>query len=287
MFASLNPGQIGLRDFSLTEGLGLAERHGFGGYDPSLAQLHEEVSRHGAAEVRGWFVRHGLQVGAWVLPFEPWSVTEVAWHDWLAKLPAMAASAAAVGARRAAIWTHPGSNERDYAANFAHYVARFQPVARVLAAHGIRLGLEAVGPETKRNEYRHAFIRTPAEAWKLAQAVGSGCGVVLDSYHWYCAGGTVAELAALPRGCLVQVHVCDARAGRSLAQQMDLERRLPGESGLVDLDGFMRVVAAHGFDGPVTAEPFDDTVNALGPEGAAARTAKSTRSTVARAVSIP
>ncbi|HVZ48690.1 MAG TPA: sugar phosphate isomerase/epimerase family protein [Gemmatimonadaceae bacterium] len=284
MFASFNPGQIGLSALALREGLALAERHGFGGFDPSLVQLHDEVTRHGAAAVRGWFVGHGLQMGAWTLPFMPWHVPEAEWQDWLARLPALAASAAAVGALRAAIWTFPGSNDFAYEENFRHYVRRFQPVARVLGAHGIRLGLEAVGPETAQRQYRHPFLRKPAEAWRLAQAIAPNCGVVLDSYHWHCAGGTRAELAALPAASIVQAHVCDGRAGRTLAQQMDLERRLPGESGVVDLDGFMSALAAHRFDGPVTAEPFDDDVNALGVEGATARTARATRAAVARAV---
>ena len=51
MFSSLNPGHVGI-SASLREGLALAERHGFGGYDAQLAPLHEEVTAHGATAVR-------------------------------------------------------------------------------------------------------------------------------------------------------------------------------------------------------------------------------------------
>lgn len=286
MFASINPGQIGIRSLTLREGLALAERHGFGGYDPALAQLHAEVTRHGAAAVRGWLVEHGLQIGAWDIPFMPYAVSEAEWRDWLKKLPAMVASAAAVGGGRAAMWTFPGSNELKRDENFAHYVARFQPIARLLADHGVRLALEAVGPETALRQYRHPFLRTPAAVLQLAQAIGPNCGLVLDSYHWHCAGGTKQELLALPRGSVVHAHVGDAPAGLALSQLMDLERKLPGDTGVVDLDGFMQALAAHAYDGPVTAEPFDKSVDALGTEGAAARTARATRSAVARAILI-
>lgn len=285
MFASFSPGQIGLRNLPLPDGLALAERHGFGGFDPSLEQLHEEVGRHGAATVRGWFVAHGLQIGAWNLPFMPYAVGEAEWRAWLGKLPPMIASAAAVGGTRAAMWTQPGSNERAREANFEHYVARFKPIADLLARQGGRLALEAVGPETALRSFKHPFLRKSGEVLELARAIGPNVGLVLDSYHWHCAGGTRAELQALPRGSVVYVHVGDARAGRTLAEQLDLERRLPGETGLVDLDGFMQALAAHGYDGPVTAEPFDDTLNALGAEPATARTARATRAAVARAIS--
>jgi sugar phosphate isomerase/epimerase len=45
----------------------------------------------------------------------------------------------------------------------------------------------------------------------------------------------------------------------------------------------MQALAAAGYDGPVTAEPFDAELNALPAEEAAARTARATRSAVARA----
>jgi len=53
---------------------------------------------------------------------------------------------------------------------------------------------------------------------------------------------------------------------------------------VIDLDGFMQALADAGYDGPVTAEPFDAELNALPAEEAAARTARATRAAVARAI---
>jgi len=283
MFASLNPGHVGIK-VGLREGLDLAERHGFGGFDAQLSQLHEEVTRHGAAAVRDRFVAHGLRLGAWNLPFMPYRVTEEEWRDGLGKLPAQLASARAVGATRAGMWILPGSDERAFDENFAFHVTRFQPIARLLADHGMRLGLEFIGPETSARRFKHPFIRSLAGILELGRAVGPNCGVLVDAWHWHAAGGTRDHLRALTRDRLVHVHVDDAPAGVARADLIDNQRKLPGATGVIDLDGFMQALADADYDGPVTAEPFDAEVSALPAEQSAALTAKKTRAAVARAV---
>jgi sugar phosphate isomerase/epimerase len=283
MFASFNPGHVGL-NVSLDEGLALAERHGFGGYDASLAALHAAVVEQGAAVVREVFVARGLRVGAWNLPFVPCAASEDEWQAWLRKLPPLLASASAVGARRACMWVLPGDNEREYADNYEHHVDRFRPVAHLLAEQGIRLGLEFVGPETARRAFAHPFIHTPAGMLGLGHAIGPNCGLLLDSWHWHCVDGTRADLARLTREQIVHVHVNDAPLGVPREELLDLSRKLPGTTGVIDLDGFMLALAEVGYDGPVTAEPFDRSIDALPLEQSAALTAKATRNAVARAV---
>jgi len=283
MFASFNPGHVGIT-VSLREGLALAERHGFGGYDAQLTALHGEVASLGAAAVRDQFIQHGLHPGAWNLPFMLYHVTEAEWRDWLGKLPPLLASARALGALRAGMWILPGSDERAFDDNFAFHVARFQPVARLLADHGIRLGLEFIGPETVLRKFKHPFIRSLAATLQLAHAIGPNCGLLLDAWHWHSAGGTREDLRGLTRDLLVHVHVDDAPAGVPRVELVDNRRKLPCTTGVIDIDGFMQALADAGYDGPVTAEPFDPEVSALPAEEATARTAKATRAAVARAV---
>ena len=283
MFASLNPGHVGI-SASLREGLALAERHGFGGYDAQLAPLHDEVTAHGAPAVRDLFLQHGLRIGAWNLPFMPYEVTEAEWRDWLAKLPPLLASARALGAERAGMWILSGSDERPYDENFAFHVARFKPVAQLLADHGIRLGLEFIGPETFLRKFKHPFVRSVASIRELARAIGPNCGLLIDAWHWHCAGGTRDDLRGLTRELLVHVHVDDAPAGVPRAELSDDRRKLPCTTGVIDIDGFMQALADADYDGPVTAEPFDPELSALPAEEAAARTAKATRAAVARGV---
>jgi sugar phosphate isomerase/epimerase len=44
---------------------------------------------------------------------------------------------------------------------------------------------------------------------------------------------------------------------------IDTARHLPLETGVLDLPGFMRTLAAMGYDGPVVTEPFSAPLNAL------------------------
>lgn len=283
MFASLNPGHVGI-NVPLEAGLALAERHGFGGYDASLEVLHSAVTQQGAMAVRDCFLARGLRVGAWNLPFMPYAVSQAEWREGLAKLPALFASAADVGARRACMWVLPGSNDRAYEANFDHHVARFRPIAGLLADHGIQLALEFVGPEASLRAFTHPFVRTIPATLELARAIGPNCGLLLDSWHWHCIGGTRADLAALTREQIVHVHVNDAPVGVPVADLQDMSRKLPCTTGVLDLEGFMQALATAGYDGPVTAEPFDATINAISAESAAAITAKTTRTAVALGV---
>ena len=57
---------------------------------------------------------------------------------------------------------------------------------------------------------------------------------------------------------IVYVDVNDGRAGRSRDEQMDLERTLPCETGLIDSRSFIHALKTVGYAGPLRAEPFDD-----------------------------
>jgi sugar phosphate isomerase/epimerase len=283
MYASFNPGHTGI-SVGLREGLAMAERHGFGGFDAQLQPLHDEVARDGAQALRDLFLRHGLRIGAWNLPFMPYRVSEEEWRSWLVRLPPLLASAKALGALRAGMWILPGSDDLSYDDNFAFHVARFQPIARLLADHGVRLGLEFIGPETSAANFKHPFVRSIDSTLGLARAIGPNCGLLLDCWHWHAAGGTRADLQALTRDNLVHIHVNDAPAGVPRAKLVDDRRKLPCTTGVIDIDGFMQALAVAGHDGPVTAEPFDREVSALPAEESAAITARTTRQAVARAV---
>jgi sugar phosphate isomerase/epimerase len=182
------------------------------------------------------------------------------------------------------MWILSGSDERSYDDNFAFHVARFRPVAQLLAEHGIRLGLEFIGPETFLCSFKYPFVRSVASILQLARAIGPNCGLLIDAWHWHCAGGTRGDLRGLTRDLLVHVHVDDAPAGVPRAELIDNRRKLPCTTGVIDIDGFMQALADADYDGPVTAEPFDSELNALPAEEAAARTAKATRAAVARGV---
>ena len=102
-------------------------------------------------------------------------------------------------------------------------------------------------------------------------------GLLVDIFHLYTSHADVAAVRDLPVKEVVNVHVNDAIAGRTPDQQIDNERALPGETGVCDIAGFMQALAAIGYDGPVTVEPFSQRVREMSPDDAVRATANSLR----------
>jgi sugar phosphate isomerase/epimerase len=155
---------------------------------------------------------------------------------------------------------------------------RLRPAAQILADHGVRLGLEFVGPRTLRQGHKFSFISTMEGMLGLCAAIGTGnVGLLLDSFHWYTAHGTAQDIASLRNQDVVLVHLNDGVAGKGPDEQQDLVRALPGETGVIDLTTFLGGLRAIGYDGPVVVEPFSDRLKAMSPADAAAATRQALR----------
>ena len=270
MYKTLSPGAIGIRGLSLSESLELAKATGFAGLDFSI----QEAAALGAANARALFEDAGIKYGAWGMPVR-WLSDE--WRDDLAQLPRYAEVGAEMGALRASTWCPPSSAEREFDENFAWHLERFAAIAEALSEYGIRFGIEFIGPQSLRPPDKHGFIYTMEGMLEMAAAIGTGnVGLLLDAWHLYTSGGSLDDLDKISNADIVNVHVNDAPAGLTMAEYNDHDRRLPGETGVIDLAGFMGKLSALAYDGPVTPEPFSARVNAIeDPHEAAAETAKS------------
>ena len=56
---------------------------------------------------------------------------------------------------------------------------------------------------------------------------------------------------------VVYVHINDAPADRDVLEQIDNQRCLPGESGVIPNRELLGILQEIGYDGPVTVEPFN------------------------------
>jgi sugar phosphate isomerase/epimerase len=163
-------------------------------------------------------------------------------------------------------------------ANFRRHARRLREVAVVLGDHGLRLGLEYVGPRTSWVPTRYPFIHTLAETRELIAEIGrDNVGLVLDSWHWYTAGETAQDLYDLANRDVVACDLNDAPRSVPVDQQRDGVRELPCATGVIDLRAFLKTLAALGYDGPVRADPFNATLRALPAEEAGAATARAMR----------
>lgn len=245
----------------------LAAEYGFGGVGMDLEYLRE----HGPEAYRAVLDERDLEPGSFGLPFR-FDADEAEYEKGLAELEDVAELAAAVGCERASTYVLPASDEREFEENFAFHRERLEPIAAILDDQGVDLGLEFVGPETARESSEYEFVSTAEGMLELCDAVGDNVGLLLDAWHWHTGDGDPETLRSLDREDVVDVHVNDAPAGLARSEYVDDDRRLPAETGVIDIGTFLGELDRMGYDGPVAVEPFSDEVEAMDDEAAVAAT---------------
>jgi sugar phosphate isomerase/epimerase len=273
MFPNLNTGMIGVQA-TLPEAIAYAKKYGFRGVEFSIREAKSLADKQGIEHVRGLFRNSGIRPGCWGFPVE-YRKDEATWRDGLKELPELARLAQDLDCLRTATWILPCDDERDFAANFRFYVERLRPAAHILRDYGCRVGLEFIGPKTLRRSRRYAFIHTLDGMRALAADIGTGnVGILLDIWHLYTSHGYSDDIREMAAEEVVTVHINDAPPGKEIDEQLDQVRTLPGETGVLNVTGFLQALQAIGYDGPVTAEPFSQRVRDMKPEDAVAATAE-------------
>lgn len=261
MYTCMNPRAIGI-SLDWQACLPLAKDHGFDGMD---VPIDIQIS---AAQYRDSLEQYNLMPGGMGLPFHM-AETDTKVAEALAKLPAICERAQEVGQTRFYTWILPFSDQLAWKENFRFHANRLGKAAQILEDYGCRLGLEFIGPKTVREGHRYSFVRTMEEMLGLCEAVGPNSGLLLDAWHWFTSLGTVEELLNLENRQVIYVHISDAPAGIPIERQQDLDRRLPGETGMIDLPGFLNAMKVIGYDGPVVPEPFVKSLSEMAPADAA------------------
>jgi len=267
MFMNLAPGAIGV-NLPLGEVVKLAHFAGFEGVEiniPEVAKLAEEKS---IAYVKDILQEADIVPGGWSLPVG-WRSEESEFSEDLQEFPALAEWADQLNSKRAFTWIESFSDKYPFKENFAFHVKRLKPVAEVLHSFGCSLGLEFLGPKTLRDNHPYEFIHTLEGMLQLAEAISKdNVGILLDVWHWYTSHGTLDDLKKLTPEQVVYVHINDAPKGITIDEQIDSVRCLPGETGVIDLGGFLQTLQEIGYQGPVTPEPFSEKVRQMSPEEA-------------------
>lgn len=273
MFKNLNPGALG-HQLPFDQTCALAQKYNFGGVDLDLGHLSALASKTSLQLAQDWFASTGLRVGGFGL--------SVAWRDWDSELTYVNSLprfiedvklAAEFGCKRCATWVMPRSDTLTFQQHFALMVRRLRPVAEILNAYGMWLGLEFVGPVTLRQGHKYDFVHTMDGMRAVGAAIGTGnIGFLLDCFHWFTSHGTISDIEALPVDEVVYVHVNDAVLGRTPDEQIDNQRDMVGATGVIDIVGFYGALRKIGYDGPITVEPFSDELRKMEAEQAIAAT---------------
>jgi sugar phosphate isomerase/epimerase len=266
-------GNLGVKA-TLSESIEFAHAYGFEsvGPDPGyLARLSDDELREMLENMKA----KGVAWGAAGLSVD-FRGDASTFESGMKTLPDAAKSLLRAGATRVGTWLNPAHRSLTYLANFKQHAHRLRGVASVLADHNVRLGLEYVGPKTSWTAAKYPFVHTMAEMRELiAEIDRPNVGLVLDSWHWYTAGESEADILALTNHDVVACDLNDAPAGVPVDQQKDSVRKLPCATGVIPLKAFLEALVQIGYDGPVRAEPFDADLRKRPPEEALAATAES------------
>ncbi len=270
MTICLSCGAIGV-SADLREAIRLAQQYGFESVEPSaeyLAKLSDAQTSELLAEMRS----KGLAWGTAGLPVE-FRQDDARFAESMKRLPHLASGIKRAGVERWGTWLMPCDNSRTYLEDFKVHARRLREVASVLRDQGQRLGLEYVGTKTSRERSRYPFVHCMAEMKELIAEIGTGnVGFVLDSWHWWQADDTVADLLSLKNADVISVDLNDAPSGVPKDKQLDGQRELPAATGVIDLAAFLNALNQIGYDGPVRAEPFNKPLNDLNNDQACAAT---------------
>jgi sugar phosphate isomerase/epimerase len=201
---------------------------------------------------------------------------DAAFSQGIKKLPAYAKGLRRAGVERVTTWIMPSDASRTYLANFRAHSKRLAESARILAAENLRFGMEYVAPRTLLVAEKYPFVHTMAELKDLLADMNQpNTGIVLDSWHWSCAGDTAKDILSLKASDVISVDLNDAPTGVPVDQRIDSSRELPAATGVIDVKTFLGSLKEIGYKGPVRAEPFNKTVESMSPDEALRVTAAS------------
>jgi sugar phosphate isomerase/epimerase len=236
----------------------LAAKAGFPGVDVSIGA----AMKNGLDSTRKALADFKLTPAMVDLPVD-FRKDEETFQKGLKLLPDAASFAAAIGCPR--MMTYLLSSTGTPKAELRKiYLDRFRACADVLARSHVRLGLEFLGPLHIRKALPYEFIWRMDEMLEFAKECGSNCGLTLDSWHWYHAGATTADIIAAGRNRIVTVHFSDS-ARLPPEEVRDNQRLLPGE-GVIDLVGFLQALKKVGYNDGLSVEVFGHGFKEMPPE---------------------
>lgn len=274
MYPSFMADMVGINS-APDQSVALAAQHGFAGVDLRLTHYLGWLEQYSAERFVELMAEQGVRPGYGSMLTRTLSASADEWEHMLEQLPRIARLAQALGFTRAGVVVLPFDDRLDFPANRKHHLTRLAQVAPVLADHGVRVGLEYVSPKTRRADATFEFVHDlKAMRDLIADANQPNVGIMVDSFHWHCAGETTSDLEQLTADDVVVVHINDAPDGVPVDQLDIRNRSLPGETGVIDLNGFLGALKRIGYRGPVTSEPTHNRWPMMADDKAASLTGR-------------
>ena len=268
MYKTISTGDIG-HGKSLKEATEAVSKVGFEGYWLNITM----DSKIPAEETKEILAKFNLKAAGFSLPVD-FRKDEETFESGLESLEKYAKYAKDIGARRCVTWILPTHATLDYNANFELHRTRLKKCSEILKEYDILFGLEFVGTPSIRKQAKNIFIYSLDKMLTLCDAIGTGnVGILVDIWHWDLAGHTRADFAKFKSpDQVVLVHINDAPLGVPVDEQIDSVRKLPGETGVLNIKDFFDGLKSIGYKGPVLVEPFEKILREMTFEEALTRT---------------
>ena len=259
--ASLSPGAIGLK-CTANELLDYAIKFKFSAISPPLRELIQFKESDKKAYLEK-MKKNEIVFDSGGLPID-FRTTESKFKEGFDFLVENINSIVSLNVSSLVTWIMPTHKTLTYMRNFEQHRTRLNKVATVLEDSGLKLGLEYVGPKTLMARDKYPFLHSINGLKELIKSIEkNNVGYLLDSYHTYCAEDKNEDLDFLKAEDIISVQLNDGVLGRTIATQMDLERELPGDTGIIDLENFLNLIRNKGYNGAVSVEPFNKELNKM------------------------
>jgi sugar phosphate isomerase/epimerase len=253
----------------------LAAKTGYLGVDVNLGAAMQA----GLEATQALFAELRIKPAVVGLPVE-FRKDDEAFNQTLAKLGEAAKFSAAINCPRMTTWIM-SSTDTPKPELWKIYRSRFSACAKIVGEHGLRIGLEFLGPLHIRKRSPHEFIWRPAEMLQFAIECGPNVGLLLDSWHWHHAEGTVRDIVSAGKDRIVHVQVADAPK-LPPEEIRDNERLMPGE-GIIDFNAFFGALKKVGYVDGVSPEIFGRGLKEIQPEEGAKLGLKTTTAVMRKA----
>jgi len=267
MKISLMPGTVGI-NVNTYELLDLAIKNKFESIYPLINDL-KKMSTMELSDYLDKMVSNSISFDVSILPVD-FSQTDSVFNNGIKVLKDYCKVMRKIDSVGFCRWIMPTSNNLTYLKNFKIHKERLKECAKIIGDNDMKLGLEFVGPKTLMARDQFSFIRTINELRELISEIDErNVGYQLDTFHLYCANHSIEDLRFLNKDDIIMCQLNDAVNGRTRDEQIDLERNLPGKTGLIDTAPFLNFLKEVGYDRTVSAEPFNKDLNKMNNEEAA------------------
>jgi len=125
-------------------------------------------------------------------------------------------------------------------------IQRLGRLAELGKTYGIKVGFEPIG-------HRVFSVRRVLDGLEIVKEVKNyKIGLIIDTFNFYVGENTLDDLEKVPGDRISFIHFHDA-ANLPLDKLSDEHRLFPGE-GIIDLDGFCKILGKKNYQGPLSVE---------------------------------